>query len=113
MMDSTLTEAKFHLDAPLIEKGLYTIVAINHKQRFRILRLLYKHKYLKVKQIYKALNMEQSVASLHLSILRRSGLVINKRKGQSVYYFINYNLLERFTSKNFRNIFPKTRIAEF
>jgi DNA-binding transcriptional ArsR family regulator len=38
--------------------------------------------------------MDQSVASQHLAILRRAGLLITKREGKYVYYKINTPRLE-------------------
>jgi DNA-binding transcriptional ArsR family regulator len=44
---------------------------------------------LTVTEIYIKLRIEQSIASQHLSILRRSGVVISKRTGKFIYYSLN------------------------
>lgn len=47
-----------------------------------------------VQEIYDALNIEQSVASQHLRILRHANLVRTRREGKFVYYLLDYNRLE-------------------
>jgi len=44
---------------------------------------------LTVTEIYIKLRIEQSIASQHLAILRRSGVVISKRTGKFIYYSLN------------------------
>ncbi|WP_266183776.1 ArsR/SmtB family transcription factor [Dyella humicola] len=41
-----------------------------------------------VNQLADALELAQSVVSQHLSLLRRDGLVLGRREGQSIYYDI-------------------------
>ena len=41
-----------------------------------------------VTQIYHALNLEQAVASQHLSILKERGILASKREGKHSYYYI-------------------------
>lgn len=46
-----------------------------------------------VNEIFDALQIEQSVASQHLRILRQSELVKTRRDGKFIYYSLNYNRL--------------------
>jgi DNA-binding transcriptional ArsR family regulator len=39
------------------------------------------------------LRLEQSVASQHLAILRRAGIVSTTRDGKFIYYSVNYQRL--------------------
>jgi DNA-binding transcriptional ArsR family regulator len=48
---------------------------------------------LTVTDIYIRLRLEQSVASQHLAILRRAGVVTTERQGKFIYYSINKNRL--------------------
>lgn len=41
-----------------------------------------------VNELADALELAQSVVSQHLSLLRRDGLVLGRREGQSIYYDI-------------------------
>ncbi|WEK36615.1 MAG: metalloregulator ArsR/SmtB family transcription factor [Candidatus Pseudobacter hemicellulosilyticus] len=63
--------------------------ALNHKLRQQILKLIDEHKRLTVTEIYVRLRLEQSVASQHLAILRRAGIVKTERDGKFIYYSVN------------------------
>ena len=43
-----------------------------------------------VTEIYVKLRLEQSVASQHLAILRRAGIVSTARDGKFIFYSLNY-----------------------
>ena len=73
--------------------------AVNNDLRQDILAYLHKHGRLKVYEIYKGLQMEQTVVSLHLGILRQAHIVNAKRDGQSIYYSINYDRLQLVQQK--------------
>jgi DNA-binding transcriptional ArsR family regulator len=38
--------------------------------------------------------LEQSVASQHLAILRRAGIVTTQRDGKFIYYTVNYSRID-------------------
>ncbi len=86
----TLKKGKnnIHLDYAELRKAVLVLRAINHKLRQRIVDLLEEHGNMTVTDIYIKLRLEQSVASQHLAILRRAGVVITERQGK----FINYSL---------------------
>jgi ArsR family transcriptional regulator, virulence genes transcriptional regulator len=48
-----------------------------------------------VNEIFDALQIEQSVASQHLRILRQSELVRTRRDGKFIYYSLNYARLDK------------------
>ena len=68
--------------------------SINHKLRQQIIKLLDEFQKMTVTDIYVKLRLEQSVASQHLPILRRAGIVSTSRDGKFIYYSVNYNRLE-------------------
>lgn len=72
-----------------IKKGGLILRAINHKLRQQIIRLLDENKRMTVTEIYVQLRLEQSVASQHLAILRRAGIVKTERDGKFIYYTIS------------------------
>ncbi|MBK7872087.1 MAG: metalloregulator ArsR/SmtB family transcription factor [Saprospiraceae bacterium] len=86
----TLKKGKnnIQLDYAELRKAVLVLRAINHKLRQRIVDLLEEHGNMTVTDIYIKLRLEQSVASQHLAILRRAGVVITERQGK----FINYSL---------------------
>lgn len=76
------------LDYAELRKAVLVLRAINHKLRQRIIDLLEEHESMTVTDIYIKLRLEQSVASQHLAILRRAGVVRTERQGK----FINYSI---------------------
>ena len=44
------------------------------------------------------MRLEQSVASQHLAILRRAGIVSTQRDGKFIYYTVNYKRIDEITS---------------
>jgi len=73
-----------------IKKSALILRALNHKLRQQMIKLLDESGKLTVTELYIKLRLEQSVASQHLAILRRAGIVITKRDGKFIYYAINY-----------------------
>ncbi|HMW27776.1 MAG TPA: ArsR family transcriptional regulator, partial [Ferruginibacter sp.] len=41
--------------------------------------------------------LEQSVASQHLAILRKAGIVSTEREGKFIYYMVNYKRLDEIS----------------
>ncbi len=77
------------LEYPILRKAVLTLRSINHPIRQRIIEMLKENKKMTVTQIYVKLRLEQSVASQHLAILRRVGVVNTKRDGKFIYYTLN------------------------
>lgn len=82
------------IDGLLLKKASLVIRAVNHKLRQQILKLIHQQKTITVTEIYVRLRLEQSVASQHLAILRRSGVVITEREGKFIHYAVNYERLK-------------------
>lgn len=87
------------LQLHLFEEGAMLMRAMNNELRQEILDYLHKNGRLRVFEIYKGLHVEQTVVSLHLGILRQAGFVNAKREGQSIYYSINYERLDKVQHK--------------
>src|SRR5260370_2458969 len=85
--------APVKVDCLNVKKGHLHLRALNHKLRPPIQRLLDENKKLTVTEIYVHLRLEQSVASQHLAILRRAGIVKTQRDGKFIYYIINHDRL--------------------
>jgi len=69
--------------------------ALNHKLRQQILKLIDDHQKMTVTEIYVKLRLEQSVASQHLAILRRAGIVVTVREGKFIFYMVDYIRLDQ------------------
>lgn len=72
------------------KKASLILRSINHKLRQQIIKLLDEHQKMTVTEIYVKLRLEQSVASQHLAILRRAGIVTTSRDGKFIFYSVNY-----------------------
>lgn len=69
-----------------LRSAVLVLRAINHDLRRNIVNLLEKKDRMTVTQIYIQLRIEQSVASQHLAILRKAGIVAPHREGKYIYY---------------------------
>lgn len=79
------------LDLLELKKADLVIRALNHKLRLNILKMLAEKPKSPVTSIYVKLRLEQSVASQHLAIMRRAGIVKSEREGKFIYYSVNEN----------------------
>lgn len=77
------------LDFKELRNAALVLRALNHKLRQRILPLISKEKSITITELYLKLRLEQTVASQHLAILRRAGIVTTERRGKFIYYSIN------------------------
>lgn len=73
-----------------LRASLSIMRALAHPLRMDILNLIDTQKEANVGDIYKALNIEQALASQQLRILRQAQLVITRRDKKFIYYSINY-----------------------
>jgi len=78
------------LDLLNIKKAALVLRAINHKLRQQIIKLIDENEKITVTEIYTYLRIEQSVASQHLAILRKAGIVITSRNGKFIHYSVNH-----------------------
>ncbi|MGA8163465.1 MAG: metalloregulator ArsR/SmtB family transcription factor [Waddliaceae bacterium] len=65
---------------------------LSDETRLRCLVLLLKEKELCVCELGEVIRSHQPKISRHLALLRKSGIVTDKRRGQWVYYRINPDL---------------------
>ncbi len=68
--------------------------ALAHPTRLKMLEFIDKSKSANVNNILEALNMEQSLTSQHLRLLRIAGVVRATRAGKFIYYEVDYEKLE-------------------
>ena len=81
-----------------LKKAALVLRALNHKLRQQILTLVETEKKITVTEIYVRMRLEQSVASQHLAILRRAGIVSTQRDGKFIYYTVNYKRIDEITT---------------
>ena len=83
------------LDVEKLELAASKLRAIAHPMRISIIRLLEEHEELNVTQIHTRLKIEQAVASLHLIILKRYGVLQSKRNGKQILYSVKDGALDK------------------
>ncbi len=84
-----------YVDYVELKKAVLVLRALNHKLRQRILDLIDQGGRLTVSEIYVKLRIEQSVASQHLAILRRAGVVNTEREGKFIFYSLNVERMKQ------------------
>jgi DNA-binding transcriptional ArsR family regulator len=84
---------KVTLNYDKLRKAVIVLRAVNHKLRQQIIDLLHINNQMTVTDLYIKLRIEQSVASQHLAILRRAGIVVTERNGKYIYYALDENRL--------------------
>ena len=82
------------LDLLSIKKASLTFRAINHPLRQEMIRMIDSKGHTTVTELFIEMRLKQSVASQHLAILRRAGLVKKIRDGKFMYYKLNLERLE-------------------
>src|SRR5512146_3157504 len=89
-------EPTAELDIKILEirKAALIYRAINHRLRQDMLRFIHKSGKITVTELYRKMNLEQSVASQHLAILRSAGFVSTERDRRFIFYQVNYKALE-------------------
>jgi len=78
-----------------LKKAAMILRALNHKLRQQIVKIIDENKKLTVTEIYIRLRLEQSVASQHLAILRRAGIVKTTRDGKFIFYTVNHDKIRQ------------------
>lgn len=81
-----------------IKRAAMVLRALNHKLRQTLLQTILENPKITVTELYVRLRLEQSVASQHLAILRRQGIVTTERDGKFIYYSVNNERIEAIVS---------------
>ena len=85
------------LDYSELRKAVLVLRAVNHKLRQRVIDLLEENERMTVTDIYIKLRLEQSVASQHLAILRKAGVVTTDRSGKFIFYGLDKDRLNQIS----------------
>ena len=83
-----------NIDYHNIKKSAMVLRSLNHKLRQQVIKTIHENNRLTVTQLYVKLRLEQSVASQHLAILRKAGIVSTERDGKFIFYTINPSRIE-------------------
>lgn len=91
------SDSSINVDYNALKKAALVLRALNHKLRQQLLKLIEDEKKITVTEIYVRLRLEQSVASQHLAILRKAGIVNTERDGKFIFYTVNYKRLDEIS----------------
>lgn len=98
-----MRKAKVSINNEKLQESSESLRALAHPLRIQILSFIDQHDAINVNKIYNTLNLEQSITSQHLRILRMADLVSTEREGKFIHYSIDYDKVERMVKaiKNF------------
>ena len=89
IMQTQTMQMPAKIDYLNVKKAALVLRALNHKLRQQMIKMLEENNKMTVTDLYIQLRLEQSVASQHLAILRRAGIVKTERDGKYIYYRVN------------------------
>ena len=69
--------------------------ALAHPLRMQLIAFIDKNGSVNVNRIYNTLQLEQSITSQHLRVLRQQNLVSTKREGKFIHYSVNYEQVSK------------------
>jgi DNA-binding transcriptional ArsR family regulator len=78
-----------------ISENLEALKAIAHPLRLQIIGFIHENTEVNVNKIYNTLNLEQSITSQHLKIMRNAGVVLSRKDERYVFYSLNYQMLSQ------------------
>lgn len=81
-----------------IKRAAMVLRSLNHKLRQTIIHMILENPRITVTELYVRLRLDQSVASQHLAILRRQGIVKTERDGKFIHYTVNAERIEAIVS---------------
>ncbi|HQD12147.1 MAG TPA: metalloregulator ArsR/SmtB family transcription factor [Chitinophagales bacterium] len=85
---------ELNIDFQILRKSVLVLRAVNHKLRQEMIRIIHQEGKITVTDLYVRLRLEQSVASQHLAMLRRVGIVTTTRDGKYIHYSLDHSRLE-------------------
>ena len=94
------------LDQPIYAAKADLFRALGHPARIRILELLVEGEQ-PVSSLLEEMGLEPSTLSQHLAVVKRTGLVESRRKGNAVTYRLADQSVEQFLAAA-RNVLAKT-----
>jgi len=90
-----MKKTKVSFDHQKLQYSTVLMKALAHPLRLKILEYIDMKGVINVNKIYNTLQIEQSVTSQHLRLLRLAGVVNARKEGKYVHYNINYDVLSK------------------
>lgn len=89
-----MRKVKIPLNNEKLQESSEVLRALAHPLRMQILEFIDANKTINVNKIYNTLQLEQSITSQHLKVLRAAELVHTHREGKFILYTVNYPKLD-------------------
>ena len=86
---------KINFNQERLDNSTDILRALAHPLRIKILSFIDQNDEINVNKIYNTLDLEQSITSQHLSVLRNADVVHTNRDGKFVQYSIDYAKVDR------------------
>jgi len=93
--DFGMKKTKVLIDVTKLQYAVELTRALAHPLRMKILEFIDNNGDINVNNIYRALQLEQSITSHHLRILRHADVVTSKKDGKLMIYSINYEVVRK------------------
>mgnify|MGYP000559797241 FL=1 len=90
-----MNKTKVTFDQNKLNYSVELVKALAHPLRLKILEYIDSQGTINVNKIYNTLNIEQSITSQHLRVLRLAGVVNAQREGKYINYNINYDIVTK------------------
>lgn len=88
-------KAKVTFNNEKLQVSTEILRALAHPLRLKILEYIDQYGSINVNKIYNNLEIEQSITSQHLKVLRLAGLVNQVKEGKFIHYSIEYPLVDK------------------
>ncbi len=86
---------KINFNQERLDNSTDILRALAHPLRIKILSFIDQNDEINVNKIYNTLDLEQSITSQHLSVLRNADVVQTNTEGKFVQYSIDYRKVDR------------------
>jgi ArsR family transcriptional regulator len=86
---------KINFNQERLDNSTDILRALAHPLRIKILSFIDQNDEINVNKIYNTLDLEQSITSQHLSVLRNADVVQTSKEGKFVQYSIDYIKVDR------------------
>ena len=106
-----MKETKVRFSSEKLEYSCNLMRALAHPLRLKILEYIDAYGETNVNRIYRTLEIEQSITSQHLKILRLAGVVNARREGKKVHYTINYQVIVK-ADRAVQNFLAQPKVKE-
>jgi len=106
-----MKQTKVRFSSDKLEYSCNLMRALAHPLRLKILEYIDELGETNVNRIYRTLEIEQSITSQHLKILRLAGVVNARREGKKVHYKINYQVVAK-ADRAIHNFLGKTTVKQ-